>query len=479
MKQTVPVTPNYPVKDADVCKRVPHNIEAEQALLGAILINNDVLSIVTDLLEPGDFYDPLHGRIYKACARLIHSDQKATSVTLRTYFESEEPVGSLTVPQYLGRLVANAVGTFSVKSYAETIKRLSSLRSLILIGDDLANSSYDANIEVDVGDIIDDIEERLFKLQYGKQIGHRQLSIANAVREAIENLQDPNDNNLIPSGLKGINDKIGGYRKGYFIVLAGRPSMGKSALAQSESLKLARAGRGNAYFSLEMTHEEIAQRDIADMLYSGENSLTYAEIANKAVSEHHFHRILNAEKEFKSLPLVIDDKRGITAHQLVAKARQIARTMERRGNVLEVLFVDHIGLLKASSEYRGNKTNEMGEISNALATMAKDLNVCVVGLHQLNREVEKRADKRPTLADLRDSGNIEQDAHIVIFVYRGVYYLEKVKYDDHDKEIARLDLIEKMKNEMEVIIAKQRNGECGTVYVNAFMGSNAIRNKVA
>ncbi len=465
--------------DIELPKQPPHNIEAEQALLGAILLNNDVLHRVTDIVEAGHFFDPLHGRIYKACARIIHSGQRATPVTLKPYFENEEPVGPLTVPQYLGRLASQGTGTLNAVSYADTIRNQSDRRSLIIIGEDVTASAYDAHIDCDVSDIIEEAEESLFKLGHGKITGNRQVDISEAVQNAIENLQDPTDNNLIKTGLHRLDEMFGGFRKGHLNILAARPAMGKSALAQSLSMSIAERGYGVAYFSLEMTHEEIAQRCIADLLYSGENSILYSDIANKSVPSHHMHRILEAGKRVTSIPLTIDDKRGITAPQLVAKARHIARAMEQQGNRLDIIVVDHLGLLKPSNAYRGNKTNEIGEISDALATLAKDLDVSVVALHQLNREVEKRNDKRPMLSDLRDSGNLEQDAHVVMFVYRAVYYLQNTKFDDDEKEIARLDLIERCRNEMEIIIAKQRGGECGTAHVNAFMGSNAIRNKVA
>ena len=453
-------------------KKPPCNIPAEQALLGSLLISNDCSEHIVDFLQPGHFFDPLHGKIYQIIISLITEGTPATPAILSPLFDGVL-VGGLTVQQYLGQLAANAVSPAFVKSYGNTIKELSLRRSLVIFSEDAIDSAYNANPDVSIKQIIDVYEDQLYKLTSDFQDENQQYSIGEAATFATSDLSDT----LITTGYKDLDSKLGGYGRGQYIIIAGRPGMGKSAFAQSSMLRMAKAGYGIAYFSLEMTKMEVGARCLSDLCYNSQDPIEYREIVNRRIQDRHQHRLNQATETLKELPIRVDERAGIGVSQIASRSRQIAREFSRTGQSLDAIIVDHMGFVASSGKYSGQKVNEVGEISNGLRSLAKELDVAMIGLHQLNRGVEGREGKRPTPADLRDSGNLEQDAHVILFPYRQVYYLMKQNVSDENRA-AHEEMIERCKDNIEIIIGKQRNGPSDiAVPMYAYIGSNAIRSK--
>jgi replicative DNA helicase len=278
----------------------------------------------------------------------------------------------------------------------------------------------------------------------------------------------------VKSGLADFDRMTSGFRRGEFTILAGRPSMGKSAVLIEIMLNAVRAGHGTFMASLEMVREEVSARCLSSATWNSKTPLPYQDIRAKRVEE--WWRLREAAACLSALPLKTDYQPGLTVSEIGVRARRYAADLERAGKRLDLVLVDHLGKVKASKRYAGDKTNETGEVSGALAELAKQLDCAVVAASQLSREVEKRADKHPELADLRNSGDLDQDAHCVVFVYRPAYYLERSKCDDINKEEARREALERVKNDLELIVAKNRNGPIGTVECYVDIASNAVRN---
>jgi len=280
----------------------------------------------------------------------------------------------------------------------------------------------------------------------------------------------------ITSGSVDLDKVTGGWRRQQFGIIAGRPSMGKTALATSLMLRTAKAGLGVLYFSLEMPATALAARCLTDLAYGQQTRIAYSEALAGKLQEREVSILGTVAGSYAKLPLVIDDQRGLTMAEVAARTRAEAQRMARDGVSLALVVVDHLGLIKPSGRYSGNKVLETGEVSDALASLAKEQNVAVVALHQLNRGTEGRENKRPTLADLRNSGDLEQDADIVCFAYREAYYLERNKFDAGSQhEMQRQTELDACRNTMEVLIAKNRNGATTTVNLFCDMASNAIR----
>lgn len=252
--------------------------------------------------------------------------------------------------------------------------------------------------------------------------------------------------------------------------------MGKTAFGAAIMLNAARAGAGVMMFSLEMSRTALAARCLSEAVWNRDTPIPYADILNERINETQKDRLHNASQKFESLPIEIDDQGGLTVSEISARARQQAAKFERAGQKLGLVLIDHLGKVRASKRYAGNLVAETGEVSNALANLGKELDVAIIALHQLNRAVEGREDKHPQLSDLRASGDVEQDADLVGFLYRPSYYLERMKFEDKDQEKKRKEKLETKKYELELIIAKQRNGPCITIDLFADMANNAIRN---
>ncbi len=460
-------------------RQPPHNIEAEQALLGAILVNNEALDRVAGFLEPEHFYDPIHQQIYEVAGKLIQAGKQATPITLRTFFENAEPIDdNLTVPQYLGRLAANATTIINAADYGRTIYDLAIRRTLIVIGEDLVNTAYDSPVDFPPEEQIQEAEGRLYALAESGKYGQGFLSFGTALTQAIEmaNNAYQRDGHLsgLSTGLTDLDAKLGGFQNSDLIILAGRPSMGKTALATNLAYNIAKAYKAEkqpdgtdkvidggivGFFSLEMSAEQLATR-----ILSEQAEISSEKIRRGMITEDEFRRLVQVSQEMSQVPLYIDQTGGISVAQLAARARKLKR---QRG--LGLLVVDYLQLLSGSSRRSSEgRVQEITEITTGLKALAKELGVPVIALSQLSRAVEQREDKRPQLSDLRESGSIEQDADVVMFVFREEYYVERRKPSESNVE----ELL-KWQQEMtlvhgkaEVIIGKQRHGPTGTVQLS-------------
>jgi replicative DNA helicase len=465
------IRPLQPAAETPTFRAPPNNVDAEHALLGAILVNNEALDRVSNFLQPRHFSEPLHGRIYENAAKLIRSGKRATPITLKTYFENEVPVGELTVPQYLGRLAANATTIINAEDYGRTIYDLALRRQLIEIGEAMVNTAYDSPIDVPPAVQIEDTEQKLFELAESGKYGSGFEPFTSALTDAIDMAANAyrRDGGLsgLATGFSDLDQRMGGLQPSDLIILAGRPSMGKTALATNIAYHVAQSYRRDpdsdvaldgavvGFFSLEMSAEQLATRIISE-----QSEIPSEKIRRGRIDGNEFDRIVEISQQLQFLPLYIDQTGGITVAQLAARARRLKRQRD-----IGLIVVDYLQLLSGSSKRAAEgRVQEVSEITTALKALAKELHIPVLALSQLSRQVEQREDKRPQLADLRESGSIEQDADVVLFVFREEYYLERrepnLNTDDHAKWRSQMNAVT---GQAEVIIGKQRHGPTGTV----------------
>ncbi|MFN3971054.1 MAG: replicative DNA helicase [Gemmobacter sp.] len=458
---------------------MPHNIEAEQQLLGAILTNNDVYDRISALVKAEHFYEPTHARIFEIAAARIQKNALASPVTLKAFLEDDAGLKELGGPAYLARLAGAAISAYAARDYAQMIYDLAVRRELIGLGRDIAAAAASVDVHNEPRDQIVEAEQRLYKL--GEQgVAERGFqSFLKAVTDAVNvaNAAYQRDGGLagISTGLTDLDRKLGGLHPSDLLILAGRPSMGKTSLATNIAFNIARAYRRGrlpdgsegaveggvvGFFSLEMSAEQLAARILSEAA-----EVPSDQIRRGALTETEFRRFVEAAKALEACPLYIDDTPALPISQVAARARRLKRT-----HGLDVLMVDYLQLLKGASRSE-NRVNEVSEITQGLKAIAKELDIPVIALSQLSRQVENRDDKRPQLSDLRESGSIEQDADVVMFVYRDEYYREREKPGDHelDKMAAWQAVMEQVHGKAEVIIGKQRHGPIGTVEL-AFEG---------
>jgi len=456
-------------------RQAPHNIEAEQALLGAVLINNEAMDRVSSFLESHHFFDPLHQQIFETAAKLIHAGKQATPITLRTFFESAEPISpNLTVPQYLGTLAASATTIINAEDYGRTVYDLAMRRALIIIGEDMVNGAYDSTVDSTPQLQIEEAETRLYDLAEQRKYGQGFLGFGTALTNAIDmaNAARMRGDKLsgLGTGFIDLDNMMGGLQPSDLIILAGRPSMGKTALATNIATHIASLKRLQwkhdapsgpndsavvGFFSLEMSAEQLATR-----ILSEQAEIASERIRRGKIDEEEFKRLLAASQALSAAPLFIDQTGGISISQLAARARKLKR---QRG--LDFLVVDYLQLLVGHKRQSEGRVQEVSEITTGLKALAKELQVPILALSQLSRQVENRDDKRPQLSDLRESGSIEQDADVVLFVFREEYYVQKrepsiQRIEEHQKWQQELRSIEGI---AELIIGKQRHGPTGTV----------------
>jgi replicative DNA helicase len=463
-------------------RSAPHNIEAEQGLLGAILVNNEAFYRVSDFLNPEHFFEPIHQKIYGLTRELIRAGKIATPVTLKTFLDANIDIGGLTVNQYLARLAAEATTIINAEDYGRTVYDLFIRRSLIQVGEDMVNVAYDAPVDFSPRHQIEDAEKKLFDLaETGRYDGGFQRfgqALTTAIDMAAAAFQRDGKLSGVATGLDDLDRMMGGLQKSDLIIVAGRPGMGKTALATNIAYNVAKAWRGEVrpdghmetvnggvvgFFSLEMSAEQLATRIIAE-----QTGIPSNQIRRGGISESDFEKIKDYSVELQNLPLYVDETGGISVAQLAARARRLKR---QRG--LDFLVIDYLQLLSGSSKRSSeNRVQEITEITTRLKALAKELNVPVMALSQLSRQVESRDDKRPQLSDLRESGSIEQDADVVMFVYREEYYhnMRKPSEANRDKFAEWLAEADKVHGTAEVIIGKQRHGPTGTVEL-AFDGA--------
>ena len=461
---------------APLFRSAPHNIEAEQALLGAILVNNEAFYRVSDFLNPEHFFEPIHQKVYQIARDLIRAGKIATPVTLKTFLDAAIDIGGMTLGQYLARLAAEATTIINAEDYGHTIYDLSIRRALILVGEDMVNVAFDAPVDFSPRNQIEDAERKLYELaETGRYDGGFQRfaqALTSAVDMAARAYQRDGKLSGIATGLDDLDRMMGGLQPSDLIIVAGRPGMGKTALATNIGYNVAKAfvpgeprpdgqavtanGGIVGFFSLEMSAEQLATRVIAE-----QTGIPSNQIRRGAIGEADFERIKDHSIELQHLPLFVDETGGLSVAQLAARARRLKR---QRG--LDLLIIDYLQLLQGSTRRsQENRVQEITEITTKLKALAKELNVPIMALSQLSRQVESRDDKHPQLSDLRESGSIEQDADVVLFVYREEYYhvMRKPLESDREKFAAWLADSDKYHGKAEVIIGKQRHGPTGTV----------------
>lgn len=457
-----------------------HNIEAEQAILGALLMDNRLLDEVGLMLEPGDFYEDLHGRLYADMLRRHDAGEQVNPALLAPAWQGDETLKLLGGVQYLVTLSCNAGALFGVQGFAEQIRELAELRKL-RDGLQAAMEKIDSGEAEKASQAADSIEAALFAAQTPRGSNAVVVSAAEGARAAMDRIRSVKaagriDGVLIKT-LTDINGLLGPLRPAEVTILAGRPSMGKSAVALSLARGAAQSGHGTVFFSLEMSSEELMNRMLADVSFTTHgDGPTYSQIQNVDLTEPQIARLDQISSHIAGLPLIVHDQPAMRLGEMSRAVRRYKRRLEREGRALELVVVDYLQLAEPDEKSRGGNQQyqDVTRISKGLKALAKRLNVHVVALAQVSRNCEARDDKRPQLADLRDSGAIEQDADNVVFVYREEYYLQRetpkpAKADEH---AARL---ENCKNRLELICAKRRNGPIGRKLM-WFVGSHqAVR----
>jgi replicative DNA helicase len=454
----------------------PHNLDAEQGLLGAILYDNEVYSRIGDRLKGDHFYDPVHGRIFQACAQLIAKGKLADGVTLKEHFQRDGALQEIGGAAYLLVLLQNAARlTVHAQEYADIVYDLHVRRQLIRVGGEITELALYPPPETEAEDQISVAEQKLFNLAETGSATRGFSSFGEALTHSIQTAAIAYENkgevSGIATGFLDLDKKMGGLHPSDLLIIAGRPSMGKTSFAANLAFNVAKArlesmgrafeegekrpGGVVAFFSLEMSSEQLATRLLSDAA-----SIESDKIRRGAIEKHQYEQLLDASRMLQSLPMYIDETGGISISQLMARARRL-----QRSSGLDLIVIDYLQLITASERRgEGNRVLEISEITQNLKALAKDLKVPVIALSQLSRAVESRPDKRPMLSDLRESGSIEQDADIVMFVYREEYYKSREEprpgTDDHIKWQREMD---EVRNRAEIIIGKQRHGPIGTV----------------
>jgi len=465
----------FPVAETPLYREAPNNIEAEQALLGAIFVNNDAFYRVSDFLKPSHFHEPLHRKIFEVTSELIRMGKMANPVTIKTFLPADEKVGGdITVQKYLAQLAGGAVTVINAADYGRAIYDLATRRALITVGEDMVNIAYDAPVDMSPQAQIEDAERRLFELaETGRYDGGFE-SFTDAVKTAVDmaNAAYMRDGHLsgIASGFRDLDRRMGGLQPSDLVIIAGRPGMGKTSLATNMAFHIANAyepapqadgtfkaanGGVVGFFSLEMSSEQLATRIISE-----QTEIASSKIRRGEINEAQFEQLVGCAQTMQKLPLFIDATGGISIAQLAARARRLKR---QRG--LDVIVIDYIQLMTGSSKRANeNRVQEITEITTGLKALGKELSVPIIALSQLSRQVESREDKRPQLSDLRESGSIEQDADVVMFVYREEYYLKNKEPKPGTDEYLKWEGdMNDARGKAEVIIAKQRHGPTGTV----------------
>ncbi|MCI2398859.1 replicative DNA helicase [Aliiroseovarius subalbicans] len=458
-------------KSDDEAGTLPHHIEAEQQLLGAILTNNDVYDRVAQIIKPEHFYEPVHARIFEISANRISKNALASPVTLKAFMEDDDGLKELGGPAYLARIAGAAISSFAARDYAQMIYDLAVRRELIRLGGDISAKAAKVEATSEPMDQIVEAEQSLYKLAEQGQATTGFVSFLSAVTDAVQvaNAAYMRDGGLagVSTGLIDLDKKLGGLHRSDLLILAGRPSMGKTSLATNIAFNIAKAykkgtlpdgsegaieGGVVGFYSLEMSSEQLAARILSEA-----SEVPSEQIRRGDMTEGEFRRFVDAAKALESCPLYIDDTAAIPIAQLAARARRL-----KREKGLDVLIVDYLQLVRGTAE---NRVQEIGEISMGLKAIAKELQIPVIALSQLSRQVESRDDKRPQLSDLRESGSIEQDADVVMFVYREEYYAEREKPGEDNLEAmaAWQERMERLYGKAEVVIGKQRHGPIGNV----------------
>ncbi|MCB1562683.1 MAG: replicative DNA helicase [Alphaproteobacteria bacterium] len=468
MTQTIAFAGPLDDDRAPAYRILPHNLDAEQGLLGALLVDNRSVEKAGDFLRAHHFFMPAHQRIYDSIQILIERGQTASPVTLKNYFEKDEDLTEVGGAAYLADLAANVVSVINVADYARTIYELHLRRELITLGEDIVNESFEHRLDSGANETIERAEGKLFDLAESGEIKGGFVTLRDSVLTAIELAEKAykTDGNVtgVTSGLRDVDTKLGGFQKSDLLILAGRPSMGKTALAVNWAFNAAKRfaetggeeGGRVAFFSLEMSSDQLATRILSD-----QSGISGDAIRKGNIRQDDFRAFVEASQRMSQVPLYIDDTPSLTIGAVRTRARRL-----KRQHGLDMLVVDYLQLLRGSGSRQSseNRVLEISEITRGLKAIAKELEIPVIALSQLSRAVEQREDKRPLLSDLRESGSIEQDADVVMFVYREEYYLSRTEPEPGtDKHLKWQESMERAHNVGECIVAKQRHGPIGTV----------------
>tara|TARA_B100000242_G_scaffold67143_1_gene41722 strand:- start:123 stop:1538 length:1416 start_codon:yes stop_codon:yes gene_type:complete len=443
---------------------LPNNIEAEQSVIGSILISNEIFDEVSLIIKSSNFYDPLHKKIFEAIEKLVYSGMLANPITLKNYFENEKD--KIDIPEYLVKITKFSSSTRQTIEYSKIIYDLYVKRQLIKISENTIYSAKLNDIDQNGQSIIEESEKALFDLAEKGSLNSSLTKFDKALKLTIEMASNAykNDQGIVgvPTGLRDVDDKLGGLHKSDLIIIAGRPSMGKTALATNIAFNAAKSiqEKGTksciAFFSLEMSSEQLSTRILAE-----QSRIKSNDIRRGKISEDQFDKFIETSKDISELPLFIDETPAISIAALSNRARRIKRIYG-----LDMIVVDYIQLMTAMNSRRDNRVQEISEITQGLKALAKELSVPVLALSQLSRAVEQRDNNKPQLADLRESGSIEQDADVVMFVYREAYYLERKEPRPATVEYAEWQAkMNEVSNLAEIIIGKQRHGPTGNIFL--------------
>ena len=441
---------------------LPNNIEAEQSVIGSILLTNEIFDEINMIVSSKNFYDPMHQKIFNAMEKLIYSGMLANPITLKNYFENEKD--ELNIPDYLVKITKFSTSSRQAVEYSKLIYDLFVKRELIKISENIIDTAKLNDLDQDGQTIIENSEKALFDLAEKGSFSSSLVKFDEAMKFTIEMASNAYKNEEgivgVPTGLRDMDDRLGGLHKSDLVIIAGRPSMGKTSLATNIAFnaaqKIQQDGKKSsiAFFSLEMSSEQLSTRILAE-----QSRIKSNDIRRGRISDEQFDKFIETSKNIAELPLYIDETPAISIAALSNRARRIKRLYG-----LDMVVVDYIQLMRASSNNKDGRVQEISEITQGLKAIAKELSVPVLALSQLSRAVESRDIKKPLLSDLRESGSIEQDADVVMFVYREAYYLEKMEPKPATVEHAEWQAkMNEVSNFAEIIIGKQRHGPTGNI----------------
>ncbi len=446
----------------DNIKELPNNIEAEQAVIGSILVSNELFDEINTIISSVNFYDPMHQKIFNSIENLIYKGTLANPITLKNYFENEKD--DLNIPEYLIKITKFSTSTRQAIEYSKIIYDMFVRRELIKISEQTIDTAKQNHLDTNGQNIIENSEKLLFDLAENGSFNSSLVKFDEAMKQTIEmaSAAYKNEEGIVgvPTGLRDLDDRLGGLHQSDLIIIAGRPSMGKTALATNIAFnaaqKLLENGKKSsiAFFSLEMSSEQLSTRILAEQSRIKSNDIRRGRISNDQ-----FDKFIETSKNISELPLYIDETPAINIAAMSNRARRIKRLFG-----LDMIVVDYIQLMKGTFNNKDGRVQEISEITQGLKAIAKELSVPVLALSQLSRAVEQRDDKKPQLSDLRESGSIEQDADVVMFVYREAYYLERKEPRPATVEHAEWQAkMNEVSNLAEIIISKQRHGPTGNI----------------
>jgi len=450
----------------DHFNELPNNIEAEQAVIGSILVSNDIFDEVSPIINHSKFHDPIHQKIFLAIENLISKGMLANPITLKNYFENDKNLVELEGHEYLVKITKFSTSLRQAIEYSKIIYDMYVRRELIKISETTIDSASNKNIDLPGDKIIEDSEKLLFDLAERGSFRKTFIKFDIALNRTIEMAKSAHQNIEgivgVPTGLTDLDDRLGGLHNQDLIIIAGRPSMGKTALATniafhaSKNIQNKGLKSSVAFFSLEMSSEQLSTR-----ILSEQSRIKSNDIRRGKVSDEQFEKFIETSKNISELPLYIDETPAITIAAMSNRARRIKRLFG-----LDLVVVDYIQLMRPTNIRNDGRVQEISEITQGLKAIAKELNVPVLALSQLSRAVEQRDDKKPQLSDLRESGSIEQDADVVMFVYREAYYLERKEPRPGTVEYAEWQgKMNEISNLAEIMIGKHRHGPTGNVKV--------------